>query len=151
MWIIEYYYLAGRWLRPHLNMRIHVFLDEKLLTPCMVLTNKLVELGFGLPMHPFPHQVLEFYDIAHVQLSPNRYRMVIDLYIMYRKKGFPSPSMKEISHFVGLRRSGNDLGFYYLALYPSHSRKGFVIENPSKMKQWKPDFFYLYDIPRVRT
>lgn len=129
----------------------HVFPDEKLPTSRMVITNKLVELGIGLPMHPFLHELIKFYDVAPIQLSPNSYRMAIGLYIMYRKKGFPPPSMREISHFLGLRRSGGDLGFFYLALYPSHNKRGFSVGNPSNMKLWKSDFFYLYVVPSVRT
>lgn len=102
-------------------------------------------------MHLFPGEIIEFYDITHVQLPPNNYRMEIGLYIMYHKKGFSPPSMKEISHFLGLKRSGNDLGFYYLSIYHSHSKKGFFVGNPSNMKLWKPNYFYLYDIPRVST
>ena len=151
MWMIEYYNLAGRWLKPRPQMRMHYFPDTRLPTPRMVLTNKLVELGFGSPIHPFLLEITNFYNIAPIQLSPNSYRMIIGLYIMYRKKGFPPPTMTEISHFVGIRRSGNDLGFFYVALYPSHNRKGFSVGNPSNMKLWKPDYFYLFDVPRVRT
>lgn len=69
----------------------------------MVLTNKLVELKFRSPMHPFLREIMNYYQIAAIQLSPNSYRMIIGLDIMYRKKVFPPPNMTEISHFVGLR------------------------------------------------
>lgn len=151
MWMIEYYNLAGRWLRSHPQMRMHNFPDTRLPTPRMVLTNKLVKLGFGSLMHPFLHEIIEFYDIGPIQLSPNSYRFAIGLYIMYRKKGFPPPSMKEILHFLGLRRSGNDLGFYYPTINPSQSKKGFSLSNRSNMKLWKLDYFYLFNVPSVRT
>lgn len=44
MWLIEYYNLSRRWLRPRSQMRMHYFPDTRLPTPRMVLTNKLVEL-----------------------------------------------------------------------------------------------------------
>lgn len=151
MWLIEYYNLAGRWLKPRFPMRMHVFPDIRLPNPCMVLTNKLVELGFGSPMHPFLHDIVDYYQITHIQLFLNSYRMIMGLYNMYLKKGYPPPTMTEVSHFVGLRQSGNDLGFYYVALYPTHNIKGFSVRNPSNMKLWKPDYFYLHDVPRIRT
>lgn len=107
-------------------MRMHVFPDTRLPTPSMVLTNKLVEHGFRSPMHPFLREIVSYYQIAPVQLSPHSYRMISGLYIMYREKGFPTPTMVEISYFVGLRRNGNDLGFYYIALYPSHKKRIFI-------------------------
>lgn len=39
MWMIEYYNLAGRWLKPRPQMRMHYFPDTRLPTPRMVLTN----------------------------------------------------------------------------------------------------------------
>lgn len=127
--MIKYYNLADRWLKHRSPMRMHVFPDTRLPTPRMVLTNKLVELGFGSPVYPFLREIVDYYQIAPIQLSPNSYRMIIGLY------------MTEISHFVGLRRSGNDLGFYEVTLYPSHNKKGFSVGNPSNMKFGNPVIF----------
>lgn len=66
MWMIEYYNLVGRWLRPRIQMRMHYFPETRLHTPRMELTNKLVELGFGSTMHPFLFEIIKYYDVAPI-------------------------------------------------------------------------------------
>lgn len=66
MFIIEYYNLEVKWMRSRSFMRMHIFEIMGLPTPRMVLTNRLVELGFGSPTHDFLHQVINFYNIAPI-------------------------------------------------------------------------------------
>lgn len=138
-------------MRPRRNMRMHRFNTPGLPTPRMVITNRLADLGFGCPLHPFLHEMCEFYNIASIQLSPNSYRLAIGVYMMYVNLGYEPPTMDELSHFVSLRKSRGDLGFYYFNFWTAHGKMGFSTGNSSNMKQWKTDFFYLYDVPRVRT
>ena len=151
MWLVEYYDVKARWMKPTEEMRIHRFNIEGLLIPRMVVTNRLLELGFGNPMHPFLIEIFEYHRIAPIQLSPNSYRLAIGLYMMYINKGYEPPTMEELSYFVSLRQSGGDTGFYYYIIFSSHGKTGLSVGNPSNMKHWKKDFFYLYDVPRVRT
>lgn len=102
-------------------MRMHLFDIKRLPTPRMMLTPQLVELGLGSPMHPFLQQLIDFYKIAPIQLSPNSYRLAIRIYMMYLNKGYPPPTIEEISFFVDIRKSGKDLGFFYFALWPQHN------------------------------
>ena len=132
-------------------MRIHRFIVENLSIPRMVVTNRLIELGFGNPMHPFLVEIFEFHKIAPIQLSPNSYRLAIGIYMMYVNKGYEPPTMEELSYFVSLRHSGGDTGFYYYTIFTTHGKTGLSAGNPSNMKFWKKDFFYLYEVPRVRT
>ena len=151
MWLVEYFDVNARWMKPTPEMRIHRFNIEGLYPPRMVITNRLVELGFGNPMHPFLIEIFEYHRIAPIQLSPNSYRLAIGLYMMYINKGYEPPTMEELSYFVSLRQSGGDTGFYYYTIFTSHGKTGLSAGNPSNMKHWKKDFFYLYDVPRVRT
>lgn len=123
MFLIEYYNLEGKWFRSRSFMRMHIFDIVGLPTPRMVLNNKLVELEFGSPMHDFLHQIINYYNIAPIQLCPNSYRAAIGLYMMYRNKGYEAPTMIEINHFLSLRHSGNDLGFFYLSFWSKHTKK----------------------------
>lgn len=120
MCLIEYYNLEGRWLRPRSFMRMHVFNLEGLPVPRMVLSKILVELGCGSPMHPFLHQIINIYNIPPIQLSPNSYRTIIGLYMMYRGKGYDAPSVDEVTHFLQIRRAPKDLGFFYVAFWPKY-------------------------------
>lgn len=47
MYLIEYYNLEGKWLRPRSFMRMYIFDTVGLPTPRLLLTKKLVELGLG--------------------------------------------------------------------------------------------------------
>lgn len=132
-------------------MRMHLFDIKGLPTPRMVLTPQLVELGLGSPMHTFLRQLIDFYKITPMQLSPNNYRLAIGIYMMYLNKGYASPSIEGLSFFVDIRKSGKDLGFFYFVLWPYHNRNGFSTGNPGNMKLWKNEYFYLYDIPRITT
>lgn len=97
IWIIEYYNLDGKFMRPRHMMRMHHFNILSLPTPRMVITYRLIELGFGCLLHPFFHEVCEFYNVAHIQLFPNSYRLAIDVYIMYVNLSYEPPTMDELN------------------------------------------------------
>lgn len=117
MWLIEYYNLSGRWLRPRSQMRMHYFPDTRLPTPRMVLTNKLAELIFGWPMHPFFLKIVNYYNISPVQLSPNSYRLEIGLHIISQQRVSITYHDGDFALYC-LRRSDNDLGFFVPHLLP---------------------------------
>lgn len=70
--------------------------------------------------------------------------------MIYKNKGFNAPTMMVLSYYLFLRRNGDDLGFYYLSFWTKHNKKRFSNENSSKMKTWKVEYFYFYDVPRIR-
>ena len=150
-WLIEYFDVRAKWMKPTAEMRIHRFNIDVLRIPRMVVTNRLLELGFGKPMHPFLIEIFEYHKIAPIQLSPNSYRLAIGLYMMYINKGYEPPTIEELGYFVSLRQSGGDTGFFYYTIFSTHGKTGLSAGNPSNMKHWKKDFFYLYEVPRVRT
>lgn len=102
----------------------------------------------GAPLHPYLRKVIEMYDVAPLQLSLNSYKLVIALLILYHDLEFPTPIMKEVSHFFSLRKSDHD--YYYLVVDSQHNKKGFSAGKISHLKRWKEPFFYLYDAPRIR-
>ena len=118
-WLIEYYDVQARWMKPNEDMRIIVSTLKGLSIPRMVVTNRLLELGFGNPMHPFLIEIFEYHKIAPIQLSPNSYRLAIGLYMMYINKGYEPPTMEELGFFVSLRQSGGDTGFFYYTIFSS--------------------------------
>lgn len=82
----------------------------------------------GASLHPFLRQVIEWYDVVPLQLSPNSYKLILALFILYHDLKYPPPTMEEISYFYSLRKS-------------DHSSK--------HVKNLKEPFFYLYDVERV--
>ena len=71
-WCLKYFDKGCIWARPHPWMRPHIFdYNPRLRIPRMVLTPKLVKLGIGPPLHPYFKSIIEWFDIASIQLSPN--------------------------------------------------------------------------------
>lgn len=83
-WCLKYYSLGCLWARPHPEMCPHFFdYNPRLRIPRMVLTPKLVKLGIGFSLHPYFRSILEWFDIAPIQLSPNNWKLAIALYMLY--------------------------------------------------------------------
>ena len=146
-WLMEYFDVKAKWMKPTAEMRIHRFNIEGLHIPRMVVTNRLLELGFGNPMHPFLIEIFEYHKIAPIQLSPNSYRLAIGLYMMYINKGYEPPTMEELGYFVSLEAEWRGHRFFYYTIFSTHGKTGLSAGNPSNMKHWKKDFFYLYEVP----
>ena len=140
---MQFYYQEGLWVRPRPAMRPHIFNIGDFTTPRIALTPHLVKLGVGAPLHPYFRAISEWFDIAPIQLSPNSYRLVITLYIMYVNKGFPPPSMEDLSHFLSLRKVAREAGYFYFAVCKSYNNMGFNQGRISNVKNCKEFFFFL--------
>lgn len=117
--------------------------------PRMVTNPILISLGVGAPLHPYLRAVIEHFDVAPLQLSPNSYKLVLALLILYHEKGFPAPTMDEVSYFFGIRRS--DHGYFYPEVNRRHTQKGFGEGKVNHLKGWKEPYCYLHDVPRIRV
>ena len=58
--------------------------------PGAVLSAQFFRLGLSLPLHPFLHEVIQYYDVAPLQLTPNSYRMAVCMYILYDQLFHPA-------------------------------------------------------------
>lgn len=139
---MRYYDLEGIWARPLSMMRPHLFnygIFFKI--PRMVTSPKLVSLGVGAPLHPFLRKVIEMYKLAPIRLSPNSYKLVLTLFILYHDLEFPTPTMNEVSHFFSLRKSNH--GYYYLVVDKQHTKKVSQREKSVISKDGKNPFLSL--------
>lgn len=59
-------------------------------------------------------------------MSPNSYKLVAALYILYHDKGFNPPTMPEISYFFSLRKS--DKFYFFLVVHKNTTKKIFLKE-----------------------
>ena len=48
-----------------------------------MLSAQFLRLGISLPLRPFILEILDFYEVAPMQLTHNSYRMAVCLYIIY--------------------------------------------------------------------
>lgn len=148
-WAMKYYDMEGTWACPPNHMRPHRFdygPDFKI--PRSVLTLKHLALGVGAPLHPYYRDIVEWYDVAPIQLSPNSYKLAAALFILYHDKNFGAPTMEELNYFFSLRKS--DMGYYFLVVHKKHNNLGFSEGRISHLKQWKESFFYVWDVERVK-
>ena len=131
-------------------MRPHVFdYNPRLRIPRMVLTPKLVKLGIGPPLHPYFKSIIEWYDIAPIQLSPNSWKLAIALYMLYRDHNNRAPTMEDLSFFF--RLGASSYGYYYLVVWKTHNFTGWSEGKTSHDKKWKEPFFYTWPDERIRT
>ena len=149
-WCLRYYDKGCIWARPHPWMRPHIFdYNPRLRIPRMVLTPKLVKLGIGPPLHPYFRSIIEWFNIAPIQLSPNGWKLAIALYMLYQDHNNRAPTMEDLSYFF--RLGASSLGYYYLVVWKTHNSTGWSEGKTSNEKKWKEPFFYTRPDERVRT
>lgn len=105
-WCMNYYDQIGMWAQPHKRMRCHIFnYGAPFRVPGMVTSHKLVALGVDALLYPYYKALLEWFDLAPLQLSPSIYKLAAALLILYNELGFDPPFMAELSYFFSLRAS----------------------------------------------
>ncbi|KAK1392141.1 hypothetical protein POM88_011197 [Heracleum sosnowskyi] len=51
--------------------------------PSAVFSATFFRMGLSIPLHPFIHDIITYYDISPLQMTPNAYRMAMCMYILY--------------------------------------------------------------------
>ena len=117
--------------------------------PKAVLSAQFFRLGLSLPLHPFILEVMDFYEVSPMQLTPNSYRMAVCLYILYDIHHGVRMSAWELGWFFQLKLTGRTPGFFYLTAWNTHHKKG-IKGNRQSMSDWQKLFLYCYDCPVYR-
>lgn len=120
--------------------------DNDFKIPMMVLTPRLPWVW--VPPYFFK-EILEWYDVVPIQLSPNSYKLAITLYILYHDEGLIPPSLEEFSYFFEIKKSVK--GYFFLVVQHKHNSLGFSEGKTSNLKNWKEPFFYVWNVERVRA
>ncbi|KAK0577753.1 hypothetical protein LWI29_038075 [Acer saccharum] len=121
----------------------------------------MLSCGVTLPLQPFIARFLTEAQIAPAQLTPNSYRILMCLCLMWKLKGYGPPTPREICHFYMLRQAGNG-GTYFLLSSPvenwipegvvnlgqveissDEKKKGFIWGFPTSNKRWKNSWFFV--------
>lgn len=76
--------------------------------PCAILSYSYFKLGFSLPMHPFIHEIRDFYNLAPMQMSPNSFKMAY-MFILYDQAFFATLTARELGHFYQLKDASRKL------------------------------------------
>ena len=77
---------------------------------------------------------------------------MIAMYIIYYKQGFPFFDANTLGYFLQLKKSSKkDFGYIYFSVCPEFNGKNLVFGTPSNAGSWKEPFFYIHDVPRMKT
>ncbi|KAK1402683.1 hypothetical protein POM88_002288 [Heracleum sosnowskyi] len=107
-------------------------------------------MGLSIPLHPFIHDIITYYDIAPLQMTPNAYRMAMCMYVLYDQLFEKKMSARELGFFYQLKQTGKNSGFFYLSAWNVHDGQC-IKRNKKGMSDWLPQFLYCYDCPTYRT
>ena len=73
-----------------------------------------------LPLHSYFTGVLEYFEIAPLQLAHNGYGILTALFIIYHQMGFPQPTPREVNYMDTIKRiPSGGAGFYYFSAWSS--------------------------------
>lgn len=84
--------------------------------PKAVLSASYFKLGFSFPMHPLFIDILKFYDIAPMQLTPNSYRMTACMFILYNQTFSVPLTARELGYCYQLKDVGRKVSIFTLFL-----------------------------------
>ena len=62
-----------------------------------------IEARAYLPLHPFFVGVANYFGVAPFQITPNGYRMLAALYVLYKLNKWPEPSPHEVNYLFDLK------------------------------------------------
>ena len=152
--LVEKYRLEGRIVLPKPHMRCYRFnhAENGGRIPRMVLSTSALKVGVASHLHPFLQDICEAYHLSPIQINSNLYRSIIALYIIYYKQGFPFLDANTIGNFLQLKKSSKkDFGYVYFSVLPEFNGKNLVFGAPNNASSWKEPFFFVHDVPRVKT
>ncbi|KAK1365185.1 hypothetical protein POM88_040746 [Heracleum sosnowskyi] len=137
---------------PSPGERCHRFdnfeLDQQI--PCVVFSATFFRMGLSIPLHPFINDIITYYDISPLQMTPNAYRMAMCMYVLYDQQFEKKMSTRELGFFYQLKQTGKNSGFFYLSAWNVHDGQC-IKGNRKGMTDWLPQFLYCYDCPIYRT
>ncbi|KAL5762166.1 hypothetical protein ACOSP7_018430 [Xanthoceras sorbifolium] len=112
-----------------------------------------MELEVRLPLQPYFRRFLRGIGLAPAQISPNGWRVLINMWSLWRVLGIETdPSFAKIQHCYKLApcTRGGD-GWWYLASWTKQAGEGFITGLPTSNKEWKKTWFIATDCGRELT
>ena len=107
-----------------------------------------IEAGAYLPLHPFFVGVANYFGVAPFQITPNGYRMLAALYVLYKLNKWPEPSPHEVNYLFDLKSNPqhNGTGFFHFC----HQETGRTFlsgtTHISNVGHYNKEYFFTPDI-----
>ena len=105
----------------------------------MAFSDAIIRSGGALPLHSFFIKVLDYFELAPLQLSPNSWVTLSSLYVLYHHVHSREPSMSEVHYFYTLRANTSAPGFYQLQKVMAYKWNSLVEGSISNRGSWKTD------------
>ena len=78
------------------------------------MSEDILKAGGTIPLHPFFIAVLNYFDLAPLQLSPNSWLTLSCLFIWFKEKVERAPTAQEVHTLYNLMAVHKSKGFFYL-------------------------------------
>ncbi|GFZ08897.1 hypothetical protein Acr_20g0007050 [Actinidia rufa] len=96
--------------------------------------------GLRFPMHPTIRRILDFYGICPTQLSPNAWRNIISVLVIWRFHRCHLSLNEFRCLYTLLKGPGSDSGWFY---FKARQGKNILKGAPRNVKGWKRNFFFV--------
>ncbi|XP_062076249.1 uncharacterized protein LOC133780686 [Humulus lupulus] len=107
----------------------------------VALSEHILKAGGTIPLHSFFVAVLNYFDLAPLQLAPNGWLTLSCLFIGYMKLLKRAPTATEVHFLYNLMPLHNSKGFYYLQ--KDNNGASLIEGSVSNLGAWKRDFFFV--------
>ncbi|XP_062082456.1 uncharacterized protein LOC133788852 isoform X2 [Humulus lupulus] len=107
----------------------------------VALSEQILKAGGIIPLHPFFVAVLNYFDLASLQLSPNSWLTLSCLFIWFKDNEKRAPTAQEVHSLYNLVALPKSKGFYYLQ--KANSELPLIEGSVSNTGPWKQDFFWV--------
>ena len=67
----------------------------------------------SLPLNPFIVEVLEYFNVAHFQVTPNSFRTMVEFYMAFMEADIGKPSTMEFAYVYYIKALAKNKGFWY--------------------------------------
>ncbi|XP_062098493.1 uncharacterized protein LOC133804342 [Humulus lupulus] len=114
----------------------------------VALSEQILKAGGTIPLHPFFVAVLNYFDLAPLQLSPNSWLTLSCLFIWFKDNVQRAPTAQEVHSLYNLMGVPKSKGFYYLQ--KANSELPLIEGSFSNTGPWKQDFFWVEEPLSVR-
>ncbi|XP_062096704.1 uncharacterized protein LOC133802419 [Humulus lupulus] len=107
-----------------------------------------IEAGDTLPLHSFFQGLANYFGVAPFQITPNGYRMLAALYILYKLKKWPEPTPHEVNFLFDVKFNPNQEGTGFFHFFHQETGRTFLADTThiSNVGRYHQEYFLTPDL-----
>ena len=110
-------------------------------TGAVAFSRAIIQSGARLPLNALVRGVLCHYELAPAQLTPNAYKLMASMHVLWHQLAFPRLSCAEFCYIYRPHALSSEPGYYYLS--PWYSKTAVMRNLPTSLYGWKDKFFWV--------